>query len=346
MIYSLMNIGCLQIDFKFADLTDIESVYIPKSAWPIFAKQVHEESPIFEMVILATCNRFEIYFVSQDHEQARDWIIQSISQLKELSTTHIREKMRFMHGQTALTHLFRVSAGMESMVFGEDEILSQIKSAYTDFQALGLTKALFNKVFQTAIAAGKRARHETEISRGAYSVSSIAVDAIRELRLDYFGASILIIGAGTIAMRALKKLHALGHPSITMCNRTDSKLKSLQERYQIQALPFASLETDVSRFDIILIATASTAYLLKPAFFKTDTDSEQLILDLCVPRNVDPDVAKLTHIQLLTVDSLQKIADKNVNKRQKEHTKVTLILDDEMTKIDQWIAHRMIHNVS
>jgi len=340
-----MNIGCLQIDFKFADLTDIESVYIPKSAWPVFAKQVSEDSPILEMVILATCNRFEIYFVAQDYEQACNWIVQSISDMKEISTTHIHEKMRFFHEKPALTHLFRVSAGMESMVFGEDEILSQIKSAYSDFQALGLTKALFNKVFQTAIAAGKRARHETEISRGAYSVSSIAVDAIRELRLDYFGARILIIGAGTIAMRALKKLHALGHPNVTMCNRTDKKLSPLQERYKINILPFASLEKNVAHFEIVLIATASTVYLLKPELFQKNTPEQQLILDLCVPRNVDPDVSKVAHVTLLTVDNLQKIADKNVNKRQKEHIKVTIILDDEMSKIDQWMSHRTPNHV-
>ncbi len=340
-----MNIGCLQIDFKFADLSDIESVYIPKSMWPSFAKQVQEDSPLMEMVILATCNRFEIYFVAQDHAQACDWIIQTIGNLKELDPNHVKTKMRFLHGNAALQHLFRVAAGMESMVFGEDEILSQIKSAYTDFQTLGLTKALLNKVFQTAIAAGKRARHETEISRGAYSVSSIAVDAIRELRLDYFGASILIIGAGTIAMRALKKLHALGHPNITMCNRTDNKVTLLQKQFNIHTRPFASLPTAVYQFDIVLIATAATDYLITPMICTKKTPTPQLILDLCVPRNVDPDVATLPQIQLLTVDNLQKIADKNVNKRQKEHIKVTLILDDEMAKIDQWLAHRLAPHV-
>jgi glutamyl-tRNA reductase len=340
-----MIIGCLQIDFKFADLTDIESVYIPKSAWPVFGKQVLEESPILEMVILATCNRFEIYFVAQNNEDARKWLIQNIATIKEVTPSHVTEKMKFLQGRDALTHLFRVSAGMESMVFGEDEILSQIKSAYSDFQALGLTKALFNKVFQTAIAAGKRARHETEISRGAYSVSSIAVDAIRELRLDYFGSNIVIIGAGSIGMRALKKLHALGHPNISMCNRTDSKLIILQERYAIHTLPFAALEKKVSDFDIVLIATSSTSYLIKPEFFAKNRDTPQLILDLCVPRNVDPDVSNLHNVTLLTVDSLQKIADKNVNKRQKEHIKVTLILDDEMAKIDHWLSHRIANNV-
>lgn len=339
-----MTIGCLQIDFKFADLSDIESVYIPKTMWPSFAKQVQEDSPLMEMVILATCNRFELYFVAQDQEQAYRWLLETISELKELDPNHIKTKMRLLQGTAALQHLFRVAAGMESMVFGEDEILSQIKSAYTDFQALGLTKALFNKIFQTAIAAGKRARHETEISRGSYSVSSIAVDAIRELRLDYFGASILIIGAGTIAMRALKKLHALGHPNITMCNRTDSKIVQLQQQFNIHALPFKSLSKSVATFDIVLIATAATDYLVTPDVFH-DHSTTHLILDLCVPRNVDPDVATHPQVRLLTVDNLQKIADKNVNKRQKEHIKVTLILDDEMAKIDQWLAQRMVPHV-
>lgn len=339
-----MTIGCLQIDFKFADLSDIESVYIPKTMWPSFAKQVQEDSPLMEMVILATCNRFEIYFVAQDQDQAYCWLLETISELKELDPNHIKTKMRLLQGTAALQHLFRVAAGMESMVFGEDEILSQIKSAYTDFQALGLTKALFNKIFQTAIAAGKRARHETEISRGSYSVSSIAVDAIRELRLDYFGASILIIGAGTIAMRALKKLHALGHPNITMCNRTDSKITQLQQQFNIHALPFKSLSKSVATFDIVLIATAATDYLVTPDVFH-DHSTTHLILDLCVPRNVDPDVATHPQVRLLTVDNLQKIADKNVNKRQKEHIKVTLILDDEMAKIDQWLAQRMVPHV-
>lgn len=325
-----------------ADLSEIESVYIPKTSWPVFTKTVLEDSPIMEMVILATCNRFEIYFTAHYIDRAFDWLVTSIGLLKEMSVSTVAKKMQLLRDKDAMTHLFRVAAGMESMVFGEDEILSQIKSAYADFQTAGLTKAFFNKVFQSAIAAGKRARHETEISRGAYSVSSIAVDAIREMRLDYFGTRILIIGAGTIGLRALKKLDALGHPEVWLCNRTDNKVMPLQERYRIHHLPFQELRQTVKTFDIILIATSATAYLLDTSLFEKNT-TPKLILDLCVPRNVDPDVGQLPNITLLTVDSLQKIADKNVQKRQKEHTKVALILEDELSKIDQWTAHRIPH---
>lgn len=332
-----MIIGCLRIDFTFAHLSEIESVYIPKSNWPVFAKQVMEESPIFEMVILATCNRFEIYFTTQDTDTAFSWLYTTIASQKELPIEKIKTAMKTLSGRDAIQHLFQVSAGVESMVFGEDEILSQVKSSYADFQALGLTKSMLNKLFQTAIAAGKRARHETEISRGAYSVSSIAVDTIRELRLDYFGSKILIIGAGTIAIRALKKLHALGHPHVWLCNRTDEKVIPLVSQYGVQHLAFANRDTHIHTFDIILIATASTEYLLD---IHTPIAENTLILDLCVPRNVDPDLGKKT--QLLTIESLQAIATKNVSSRRKEYTKVSLILDEEMDKLSQWLLRKTL----
>lgn len=227
------------------------------------------------------------------------------------------------------------------MVFGEDEILSQVKKAYADFHALNTTGPTTNKLFQSAIGVGKRVRHETEISRGSYSISSIAIDAIRELKLDYFEHSILIVGTGTMGYRAIKKLVSIGHPSITICNRTLEKASKIAEELGVSVLDYGALADSVRQFNIVIVATAASDYVIRPAHFQNPS-ATSLIVDLTVPRNVDPAIDMAT-CQVISVDGLKQIADKNVMKRRKEALKIQAILEDEQLKYEQWLHRRILH---
>lgn len=333
-----MNIGLLGTDYKHTSIQDMEMVYLKKETWPQFSNAMRTESPIDEMVILATCNRFEIYFVGNDIPASIEWIEAFIADASNIPR-HIITKLTYrLLNEDAIRHLLKVASGVESMVFGEDEILSQVKSAYHYFVDLESTGSILNKLFQVAIATGKRARHETEISRGAYSVSSIAVDAIRELIFDYFEKSILVIGTGTIGSRAVKKLGALGHPDLTVCNRTMENAKIIAESCRCNLLPFDSLYASIKHYDIIIVATGASQYIIDRHHL-ADTAKCELIIDLAVPRNVDPGVEHDGR-KLLSVAGLKQIAERNVRKRQKETHKVNEILNDEHNKFNLWVDRR------
>ncbi len=313
-------------------------IYLSPEAMPGFCHAVKTDSPIMELVILATCNRFEIYYTCEDLDDASNWLLHYLASAHDIPVGIAMPIVYQLRGDDVIRHLFNVAAGVESMVFGEDEILAQVKKAYLGFQSFGTTGALTNKLFQTAMSVGKRARHETEISRGSYSVSSIAIDAVRELRLDYFDHAILIVGTGIIGMRAVKKLVALGHPDVTVSNRTLDTATRVATQHGLKVIDFELLPSDLQRYDIVIVATASTDYVITPKYFGSHS-ATNLIIDLSVPRNVDPDVETESR-RVMSVDGLKQIADKNVARRRKEFLKVQTILGDEQEKLMRWMIKR------
>ena len=336
-----MKLGFIGTDHKRSPLRDIELIYLKNESWQAFCQMVRDESPITELVILATCNRFELYFVAENVDDAGHWLTSFIADSANIPRETIRTIVYSLTNSEVITHLFNVASGVESMVFGEDEILSQVKKAYADFHALNTTGPTTNKLFQSAIGVGKRVRHETEISRGSYSISSIAIDAIRELKLDYFEHSILIVGTGTMGYRAIKKLVSIGHPSITICNRTLEKASKIAEELGVYVLDYGALADSVRQFNIVIVATAASDYVIRPAHFQNPS-ATSLIVDLTVPRNVDPAIDMAT-CQVISVDGLKQIADKNVMKRRKEALKIQAILEDEQLKYEQWLHRRILH---
>lgn len=333
-----MKLGFLGTDHKRSSLIDIERIYLKRDRWQQFCLSVGSDSPISELVVLATCNRFEIYFATANLNNAVEWLIFELSKHSETPEETIREITYSLADEDMIKHLFKVAAGIESMVFGEDEILAQVKNAYAEFSQFKTTGPVTNKLFQTATAVGKRVRHETEISRGAYSVSSIAIDAIKEQIWDYFEKSILVIGTGTIGNRAIKKLVSMGHPNLTICNRTLEKASAVAAGANVSILPFDQFKTHLYDFDIIVVATAASSHIITPDLFLPNSGT-QLIIDLTVPRNVDPETETPTR-KIIAVDGLKKIADKNVMKRQKESAKIHAILHEELEKFENWCDQR------
>ena len=226
-------------------------------------------------------------------------------------------------------------------IVGENEILSQVKDAYDDALKQDVTGPLLNKCFQSAVASGKRVRTETEISRGAYSVSSIAIDAIRQTKLDYFGKSILIVGLGTMGTRCLKKLHALAHPNVTLCNRTLSVSENLSQEYETSYFDYSDLSKRIGDFEIVISAVTERTFIIEPENF--NKNKEYLVIDLGLPRNVNPECDSRHLFQLINVDGLKEIATKNVKRRQGELVKVEIIIDDEIDRFNQWLSNKKVY---
>tara|TARA_A100001015_G_scaffold34729_1_gene38453 strand:+ start:110 stop:1123 length:1014 start_codon:yes stop_codon:yes gene_type:complete len=333
-----MDIGLLGINHTQTAIKNFESIFLNKEGKLLFREAVKSSHVIDECVVLTTCNRVEFYFVTNNFEKATEWIISRLVYQKNVDKKFVESLLKFYSSSDTIQHLFHVTAGVESMVVGENEILSQVKDAYDEALKQKLTSGLLNKCFQSAIASGKRVRAETEISRGAYSVSSIAIDAIRQTKLDYFGASILIVGMGTMGRRCLKKLHALAHPSITLCNRTLDVAKRLSVEYETGLLEYGELALSINQYDIVITAITER----KPIIFSKNFDDRlnYLLVDLGLPRNVDPQCEENENITLINVDGLKEIATKNVKRRQGELAKVELIIEDEISRFNDWIVNK------
>ena len=282
-----MDMGQLGTSHKRASLNELESVHLNQELRDELCAQ-KQDLGIQEIVILSTCNRSEIYYISDDLDQTKTNIINWVADKKGLQAFDLEPLYVFRKEDEAVKHLFSVASGIESMVLGENEILTQVKDGYAAYQEAGHTGPYFNKVFQMATAVGKRVRTETDISRGAYSVSSIAIEAIREIMLDYFGRKILVVGLGVMGRRALKKLMALGHPSLTIINRTDSKAETFAKEERIFSLPYSKLAESAHEYDIILTAVSSREHLLNPDHFSSDNSKTELVIDLGLPRNANP----------------------------------------------------------
>lgn len=335
-----MTIAFLGVNHRQAGMKEIEAVYLNQDAKHEFLTEICQDIAINECVILTTCNRFELYIETDDTSAAFQAIYAYIASKKHIGEALPKSILQPLLGDDVLLHLLRVTSGLDSMVFGENEILTQVKDAYDTSVNLGKTGALFNKIFQTAVAVGKRVRAETDISRGSYSVSSIAIEAIREHTLDYFGQRIAIVGAGVMGRRCVKKLSALGHPDVTLINRTDQKAEAYAKEDNIHWMPFEQLHAKISEFDIVISAVASSDPILTESDFKAPLTQTKLIVDLGLPRNVQDTVANRSDITLINVDGLRNIAEKNVGRRKAEEQKVYAIIHDEIARFKHWESMR------
>ena len=283
----------------------------------------------------------EYYIVANDLTESAEWIYTEIAKRKEQPVHSVKRILSLYSQEETLSHIFNVVSGLESMVFGENEILAQVKSAYSAAKDYKLTGPLLNKLFQSAVSCGKRVRSETKISYGAYSVSSIAIDALKSHHLDYFGRKILIIGIGIMGQRCLKKLHALGHPDITLSNRTNQVAQAFSRQFSTQYLPFEDVTSSLANYDIIISAISRKKPLITDEHLET-VAQPSLLIDLGLPRNV-----KLKSYneqrKIISVDGLKDLAEKNVKRRKGEIAAAKLVIDDEYYKFQNWINYKREH---
>ncbi|MBT5954854.1 glutamyl-tRNA reductase [bacterium] len=327
------SIGLFEASFQQVSWENLESVCFRSQDIPSFLRQVKKSPLINECVLLSTCNRIELYFEADNLVSAKKVLLSIMSQFQSIDEEKLAQIFLFKKGQDVIRHLFEVSCGMKSMVFGENEILGQIKNAYFVANTEGTTKKYLNKVFQMGISVGKKVRSHTSISKGASSVTSIGIDAIRAKFPQYLNMSVLVVGAGTMGLRSIKKLVALGHNNITIINRTDDKLDRICSKYELQTFPFELLDKRAGDFHLIIAATGSKEYILHPRNLSSNSKT-QFIVDLGMPRNVDAEVSSFVTVH--TLSQLKEYAVKTLDKRQEDEVNAMKIVDEELIKLEEW----------
>ncbi|MCC6456461.1 MAG: glutamyl-tRNA reductase [Caldilineaceae bacterium] len=300
-------------------------------------------SSVREWAIISTCHRFELYVGTESDalELVCAQLPVLLSSVVNTTTGHIfaegSEPWAVRTDEDAVIHLCRVAAGLDSLVLGEAQIQGQVIASYTMGLDEGTIGPLLSALFRTAIRVGKRARTETQISTRALSMSSVALSMAARYFPDFAAARVLVIGAGEMSRLALKALHQRHVRNVTVANRTLARAREVLLHPEWQAIDLAKLPKALSTFDVIFSATSAhepvvTHSHLADALPTNGADHQRVLIDLAVPRDIDPSIRNLPGVVLVDVDDLRQGLDQSLEKRKEALPAVNAIIDQEVAR--------------
>ena len=298
-----------------------------------------------ESVVLSTCNRSEVYVASENPAQARDEIIEFLSHYHSLPPESFAPHLFSLDDDDAAKHLFRVAAGLDSLVVGEPQILGQVKDAFETAVGRRCTGPMLSKLFHWSFGVGKRVRSETALGEGAVSISFAAVTLARKIFGQLAGRRVLVIGAGEISSLTAEHLRAQGVGEIVITSRTAAHAEALAASVGGRAERWDDVALLLTTADIVVTATGSQRPILTRAHIEATTGGRHrtdplFIIDLAVPRDVEAAVGDIEQVFLYNVDDLQSIVHENLSRRGREIAHAETIVAEEMLKFATWQRSR------
>jgi glutamyl-tRNA reductase len=291
-----------------------------------------------EAVLVSTCNRVEIFGVSTRPIAAEDLFRRLVPGPESCA-----EALYSYEDQVAIRHLFAVTSGLDSMVLGETEITGQVKQAYERARTEGLTGPVLNRLFQRAFQAAKQVRSRTRVGCGATSVASVAVEAAGKIFGPELGRrTVLIIGAGQMGEACLRHLIKHGAQSVLVCNRSLERAQALAAEIGGSAVPFAELFNALAQADVVISSTGSPEAILHRPDLETVIAQKPgrplFLVDIAVPRDIDPGVQQLPGVYLYNIDDLQSLVHQHVQDREAERGRALEIIDEHTTAFQKQLA--------
>lgn len=329
-----MNIFVAGLSYKTTPVELREKIAVHRSRLQCSGCRLKLRGGLSEVVLLSTCNRVEIYGVSP-------WIHGRVQQLfQELTgsdfdfTPHLYVK----EGVEAAKHLFAVAGGLDSMVLGETEITGQVKSAYEAAKAAGLTGKKMNRLFQTAMQAAKEIRTKTVIGRGATSVGSVAVELTGKIfGRDLSDKTVMILGAGKMGEACVKHLAKRGAKTVLVSNRSFERAEKLAAGFGGRAVRLEDSRAAMIEADILVSSTGSPDIVLKredvAAILPARRNRPLVLVDIAVPRDIDPAVQELPNVFLYNIDDLEAVVRENTKNREKELSFCTAVIDKRAAEL-------------
>jgi len=319
---------------------------VPEAKLPKALADLSSRENISESVILSTCNRIEIYAYAEKFHGAYQDIRNFLSEISHVAPEDFSDHLIGLFGSDAVEHLFKVSSGIDSAVIGEHEILGQVRSAWElaiEEQAVG---TVLNSLFRHSLEVGKRARSETLISRNITSVSQAAVAMADKQLNGLIGKRVLVVGAGEMGEGMAKSLHAGGITELRVANRTWDRAVETAERLNGKPVRLDELPQNLTEVDLLLTSTGATAAILEYGDLdeaaRQREGRELLIVDIAVPRDVDPAAAELDGVTLLDMDDLREFAEKGIRAREKEVSSVIEIINEELERFSNLFSARSV----
>ena len=325
---------CVGISYKNADLDTRGKFSLDETC--IHAVQLAaKEKNCREMLILNTCNRTEIYAWGQQVKALKNLLCE----YSNGTMTTLEEKGYVLSGSEALHHLFRVGTGLESQILGDFEVIGQLKQSFYRAKKMGLVNSYTERLVNAVIQASKRIKTETKISSGATSVAFAAVQYIMQHVPCISEKNILLFGTGKIGRNTCENLvKHTQNDHIVLINRTEEKATAVAKKFPVQVKPYGQLTAQLRNTDLLIVATGSQRPTLTADM--VHNDKPLLILDLSMPRNVDPEIETLNYVKLIHLDELSQITNTSIKERKKHLPKAEEILYNIENEFVDWLEHR------
>ncbi len=329
-----MNLVVVGLNHKTAPVEVREKFFFPESRIPEALGSLTTEFKLQESLILSTCNRVEVLGVSPNPEEAADRIFEFLGLFHQLELLPMKPHLFIHTGPEAIRHIFRVTSSLDSMILGEPQILGQVKSAFNAAQQCGASGPFIANLMSRAFNVAKRVRSETAIASAAVSVSYAAVELAKKIFNQLDGKTVMILGAGKMGELSVKHLKASGVSQVLVWNRTQSRAGELAALFGGEAVPSDELYRHIDRADIIISSTGSSDFVLRredgERIIHHRKNRPLFIIDIAVPRDVDPEINKINNIFLYDIDDLHHVVNANRKQRLREAVRAEEIVTVEV----------------
>ncbi len=336
-----MNLIIVGLSHKTAPVEIREKLSFPSQTIGEPLNRLCTSYGINEGVIISTCNRVEIFAVTQDIEKGLWQLKRFMSDYHNIPMEGLDEHLYTYTSEDAARHIFRVASGLDSMVLGEPQIFGQVKDAYGYALQHRTAGVIINKLFHKAFSVAKRIRTETKIGSSAVSISYAAVELAKKIFGTLEGKSVMLIGAGEMAELAAKHLLSNGVQEIIVANRTYERAIEMAKGFNGTPIMFREFPHYLKRVDIVIASTAAPKYIIRPEqideVIKERKNRSMFFIDISVPRNVDPLINNIDNIYLYNVDDLQGVVEANMKERAKEARAAEVIIDEEIENFYKWV---------
>ena len=340
-----MHSVVLGLNYKTSPLEFRERTHFQENDLPEALRRIRKAEIAPESMILATCNRVEIYAMSEEPEKTVPALQKVISDWHKLDLVDVEKYSFSLNCETAVEHILSVASGLDSMVLGENQILGQFKRSYELAYEAGATGKYLNKLAQTAIQTGKKVRTDTHIGRGEISVSSVTVTALRNRFATAGKIRVMVLGAGEIAQGLLRLLSKDSQIEIILANRSHDKAEELASQYDsVWTEKWENRYHAAALCDAVIVSTSANDFVIEQKEFQKilQNDKKKVLYDLSVPRNIDPGVACDARIELVVIDDLRNVADENLTRRQSALQEAFGIVEESRNDFYAWYLKQRI----
>lgn len=338
-----MPVVIVGLNHNSAPVDLLERLAVPGDELPKALHQLLTYQHVLEGVVLSTCNRIEVYaVVSKFHGGAQD-LRNFLAEFRHVAPEDFSDRLYTYHDDAAIRHLFRVAAGVDSMIVGESEILGQVRRAFAAAQEEGAAQRVLGSAFRKALRAGKRARTETGIGRNPVSISSAAVELARKAfdGDSLAGKQVAVVGAGKMGRLAAQALASAGASDVTVVNRSEERAQELADAFGATPVPLEALGAVLERSDIVITSTTAPETIIEPelvadAVRRRPAEKTLFFVDIAVPRDVDPAVGDIDGVVLRDIDDLRGVVDASIGNRLSELSKVEDVISEEVAGFLDW----------
>ncbi|SEH90543.1 glutamyl-tRNA reductase [Akkermansia glycaniphila] len=326
----MLDMLCLGLNHRSAPVSIREKFSVPRTALAEAGAKLREIPFVDECVLLSTCNRVEVYFWSKQPRESAHLILHYFLG-SAADRVDLESHFYLKHGENALRHLCRVVSGLDSMVVGETEIFGQVKDAYRTALEARLTSGRSNRIFQRAFTLGKYVRSNSRITVGPTSVGAASVQMAENILGNLSGAGVLIVGAGDVSRVTAQALKSRGAESIFVANRSFDRALELAQSIGGKAIRFDEWIPFLETIDIVIVSTAAPHYIITPSLIQPIQERRgqrpHFLIDLSVPRNIDPVCADVDGVHVYDIDTMSQLANETRKNREKEIANCELMID-------------------